>query len=72
MISAEISDQRVVRDFCLRTVRPLIPLASAPRRRSRPFQRGAAQRYSCNQRNGYASSVWLRLRRAEDQTSLLK
>jgi|GEM_PF-6467986 len=30
MICAEIADQRVVRDSCLRTVRPLIRLASPP------------------------------------------
>ena len=30
MICAEIADQRVVRDSCLRTVRPLIRFASPP------------------------------------------
>ena len=30
MICAEIADQRVVRDSCLRTVRPLVRLASPP------------------------------------------
>ena len=42
------------------------PTRISPRgRRSRPFQRGATQRYSCNQGHCYASNIWLRLRRAE-------
>jgi len=34
-------------------------------RRSRPFQRGAAQRRTCNERPYLAAIIWLRLRRAE-------
>ena len=30
-------------------------------RRSRPFQRGGTQRYSCNQHNGCVSNIWLRV-----------
>jgi len=41
------------------------PTRIPPRRRSRPFQRGATQRHSCNQRSCYASRIRLRLRRAE-------
>jgi len=51
IICAEIADQRVVREFSLRTVRPLIPLAPPPvGRRSRPFQRGATERPAWKER----------------------
>ena len=46
--------------FCDTTSRAEIP---------RIIQRGATQRYFCNQRSFYAPSIWLRLRRAAKYAS---
>jgi|GEM_PF-3687070 len=67
MICAETADQQILRDCCLLIVRPLIRLLhlSPVGRRSRPFQRGAAECQVWNEHVYLATIIWLRLRRAE-------
>ena len=62
----------MVRDFRLRTVRPLIPLASLPEATKSPFQRGATERPSWNERLYLAQIIRLRLRRAGKYESRLQ